>query len=164
MCVSMHMCGVLDASPFCVCVSIKHSKMCHMPILCTSVCLYNEWKECTTCLLLVYACGGAYVCCATCVLLSLCVCVCVCVCEAMRGCTKYFCLWKFSHLSLLLFEFWAPFLFLISDYSISISVVSASFHIFPLLYKKKESTRRQRDGTIHCTAPGFHLSFSILWG
>ena len=77
---------------------------------------------------------GAYMCYATCVLLS----VCVCVCEAMRGYTKYFCLWNFSHLSLLLFEFWAPFLFLIIDYSISISIVSVSFHIFPLFCKKKK--------------------------
>ena len=136
--------------------------MHHTPTLCTSMRLYNEWKECTTCLLLVYACGGAYVCYATCVLLS--VCVCVCVCEVMKGCTKYFCLWNFSHLSLLLFEFWAPFLFLIIDYSISISTVSVSFHTFPLLCKKKESTRRQRGGTIRCTATGLHLSFSILWG
>ena len=134
----------------------KLVKMCHMPI---SVCIYNEWKECTMCLLLVYACGGVYLRCATCVLLSLCVCVCVCVCVWSNE-RMYFCLWNFSHLSLLLFEFWVPFLFLI----ISISIVSVSFLFFPLLYKRKESTRRQRGGTIHCMATGFHLSFSILWG
>ena len=153
----MHMCGVLDASPLCVCVFIKRAKMCHMPTLCTSVCLYNEWKECTTCLLLVYACG-VHICAMLHVFSFLC--VCVCVCEAMRGYTKYFCLWNFSHLSLLLFEFWAPFLFLIIDYSISISIVSVSFHIFPLLCKKKKKVSEGKGVVQYVVRP---LVFTYLF-
>lgn len=149
-----------------------------MPLLYVYVCLLNM-QRCTIHLLCVQVCActmngknvlraffwcmhvGVHTCAMLHVFSFL---VCVCVCEVMKGCTKYFCLWNFSHLSLLLFEFWAPFLFLIIDYSISISTVSVSFHTFPLLCKKKESTRRQRGGTIRCTATGFHLSFSILWG
>ena len=146
-----------------------------MPLLYVYVCLLNV-QRCAICLLCVQVCactmngknvlraffwcmhvGCIYVLCYMCSPF----CVCVCVCEAMRGYTKYFCLWNFSHLSLLLFEFWAPFLFLIIDYSIGISIVSVSFHIFPLLCKKKKKVSEGK-GVVQYV--GFHLSFSILWG